>query len=130
MIIFRQAGFSGVTTGEPKRNVCPPAAPPRWRCAQYIISVKVKAWSLYILYWLMNNIKFRADEQKRCHRLFWRIKVHDFRADEQTKKNKKKTKQTDHQLFRRVKVTKLPYFRLIFLPDFFCRATPRKGLSQ
>src|SRR5437867_10522564 len=111
MIIFRQAGFSGVTTGEPKRNVCPPAAPPRWRCAQYIISVKVKAWSLYILYWLMNNIKFRADEQKKGHRLFWRIKVHDFFELMSKKKG--------HQLFRRVKVTKLPNFRLIFLPDFF-----------
>src|SRR5437867_11501699 len=102
-----------------KRRPSSPGCSPRWRCAQYIISVKVKAWSLYILYWLMNNIKFQADKQKKGHRLFWRVKVHDFRADEQKKKG--------HQLFRRVKVTKLPNFRLIFLPDFFCRATPRKG---
>src|SRR3989442_11788543 len=79
------SGSSGVTTGEAYETSAPPGCPPRWRCAQYIISVKVKAWSLYILYWLMNNIKFRANEQKKGHRLFWRIKVHDFRADEKKK---------------------------------------------
>src|SRR3989442_14030930 len=102
--------YGGARGGScPPYETSAPRLPPRWRCAQYIISVKVKAWSLYILYWLMNNIKFRADEQKRSSTI---LEGKSYMTFELMSKKRSSA-------IWRVKVTKLTNFRLIFLPDFF-----------
>src|SRR3989442_6815773 len=49
-------------------------------------------------------------------------KLKNFRVE------KKKKKKKGHQLFWRIKVTKLSNFRLIFLPDFFLVPPHGKGL--
>src|SRR2546425_46387 len=52
--------YGGARCGScPHTKHLPSASSPRWHCAQYIISVKVKAWSLY---WLMSNKKGTFEE--------------------------------------------------------------------